>query len=118
MLRALLDFLLGKGAERVLDHDWGEIAHAERIALHLRLVQELRGDDNCGGAAGCFETDAVMRTARRARPSVADRGHHDVVVHSDGRDQRRVGLLGEALLAVVVHCSKADFFLEFRHGLA
>ena len=63
LLRALLDFLVGQGAERVLDHDQSEIAHAERIALHLRLVQELRGDDNCGGAAGGFQSDAVMRTA-------------------------------------------------------
>lgn len=118
LLRALLDLFLGQSAERVVDYDRGEVAHAERVALHLCLVQELRGDDNCRGAAGGFQSDAVMRTARRARPSVADRGHHDVVVHSDGRDQRRVGLLGEALLAVVVHCSKADFFLEFRHGLA
>jgi DUF917 family protein len=98
--------------------DVGEIVHAKRIALHLRLVQEFRSDDNCRGAAGCFEADAVMHTARRARPSVADRGHHDVVGGVDGRDQRRVGLLGEALLAVVVHCGKGGFFLEFRHGLA
>jgi hypothetical protein len=76
----------------VFDHDRGEIAHAERITLHLRLVQEFRGHDNCRGAAGGFQSDAVMRTARRARPSVTDRGEHDVVGGGDGRDQRRVGL--------------------------
>ena len=92
-MRALLDLLVGESAERVLDHDGVKIAHAERVALHLRLVQELRGDDNCRGAAGGFQSDAVMRTARRARPSVADRGHHDVVIGGDGCDQRWVGLL-------------------------
>ena len=93
LLRALLDFLVGQGAERVLDHDQSEIAHAERIALHLRLVQELRGDDNCGGAAGGFQSDAVMRTARRARPSVADRGQDDVALGGDCREQGRIGVL-------------------------
>jgi len=118
LLRALLDLLVGEGAERVFDHHRGEFVHAERVALHLCLVQEFRSDDNCRGAAGGFQSDGVMRTARRARPSVTDRGHYDVVSGGDSRDQRRVGFLGEALLAVVVHCSKRDFFLEFRHGLA
>ena len=40
MLRALLDLLVGQRAERVFDHHRGEIVHAERIALHLCLVQE------------------------------------------------------------------------------
>jgi hypothetical protein len=118
LLRALLDLFLGQSAERVVNYDRGEVAHAERVALHLCLVQEFRSDDNCRGAAGGFQSDAVMRTARRARPSVADRGHHDVVIGSDGRDQRRVGFLGEVLLAVVVHCGKRGFLLQFRHGLA
>jgi hypothetical protein len=39
LLRALLDLVVGEGAERVLDHDRGEIVHAERVALHLCLVQ-------------------------------------------------------------------------------
>ena len=38
----------------MIDNHWSEITHAERVALHLRLVQELRGDDNCRGAAGGF----------------------------------------------------------------
>jgi hypothetical protein len=66
LLRALVDLLVGQSAERVFDNDRGEIAHTERIALHLRLVQEFRCDDNCRGAAGGFQSDAVMRTARRA----------------------------------------------------
>ena len=106
MLRTFVDLLIRQSAERVSDHDRGEIVHAERIALHLCLMQEFRSDDNCRGAAGGFQSDAVMRTARRARPSVADRGHHDVVIGGNGRDQRWVGLLREALLAVIVHCGK------------
>ena len=66
LLRALLDLLVGESAERVPDNDGGEIVHAERIALHLRLVQELDCDDDCRGAAGGFQSDGVMRTARRA----------------------------------------------------
>ena len=86
LLRALLDLLIGQSAERVVNYDRDEIAHAERVALHLCLVQEFRSDDNCRGAAGGFQSDAVMRTARRARPSVADRGHHDVVIGGNGLD--------------------------------
>ena len=93
MLHTLVDLLVGQSAERMFDHDQGEIGHAERIALRLCLVQEFRSDDNCRGAAGGFQSDAVMRTARRARPSVADRGHHNVVIGRNGRDQRWVGLL-------------------------
>src|SRR6266853_4697090 len=63
---ARLDLRLGQGAERMIDHHWGEVAHAERIALHLRLVQKLGGDDDRGRSAQCFESDAVMRTARSA----------------------------------------------------
>ena len=93
MLCALLDLLVGERAERVFDDDRGEIVHTESITLHLCLVQEFRGHDNCRGAAGGFQSNAVMRTARRARPSIADRGHRDVVIGGDGRDQRWVGLL-------------------------
>ena len=47
LLGARLDLHLGQGAERMIDNHRGEIAHAERVALHLRLVQELGGDDDC-----------------------------------------------------------------------
>ena len=117
-MRALLDLLVGESAERVLDHDGVKIAHAERVALHLRLVQELRGDDNCRGAAGGFQSDAVMRTARRAGPSVADRRQDNIVIVRDGLDQCWISFLGEAFLAVVIHCGKGEFFLEPRCGLA
>ncbi len=66
LLRASVDFLVGQSAERVLDDHWGKIVHPERVALHLRFVQEFGGDDDHCRAAGGFESDAVMRTARRA----------------------------------------------------
>ena len=62
-MRAPLDLRLGQGAERVVDDDREEAGHAERIALHLGLVQEFGGDDDRGRAAQGFETDTVMRTA-------------------------------------------------------
>jgi hypothetical protein len=65
-LRALVELRLRQGAERVVDDDGDEVRHPERIALHLGLVQEFRGDDDRGRAAQGFEADAVMRTARRA----------------------------------------------------
>jgi hypothetical protein len=40
------DLGLGQGAERMIDNHGDEIAHAERVALHLRFVQELGGDDD------------------------------------------------------------------------
>ncbi len=101
-MRALLDLLVGESAERVLDHDWVKIAHAERVALHLRLVQEFGGDDDRGRPSQRFELDAVMRTARRARPSIADRGQDDVVGGGDRGEQRWIGILREALLTVVI----------------
>ena len=93
LLRPLAYLLIGQCAERVVDDDRSEILHAERGALHLCLVQELGGDDHCRGAAGCFETDAVMRTARRARPSIADRRQDDIVGVGDCRKQGRIGVL-------------------------
>jgi hypothetical protein len=57
----------------MLDHDRGEIVHAKRVPLHLGLVQEFGGDDDRRRAAGSFESDAIMRTARCARPSIANR---------------------------------------------
>ena len=57
MLRTLVDFLVCESAERVSDDDGGEIVHTERIALHLCLVQEFRGHDNCRGAAGGFQSE-------------------------------------------------------------
>jgi hypothetical protein len=38
VLRAFVDLLIRESAERVSDHDRGEIVHAERIALHLCLM--------------------------------------------------------------------------------
>src|SRR5438132_7660234 len=102
----------------MIDHRRGEIVHAERLALHLRLVQKLGGDDHCRRPARRFQSDAVMRTARSARPSVADRRYHDVVIGRDRRDQRRVGVLGKALLAVVIDGGKGEFSLEPSHRLA
>jgi len=93
MLRPLVDFCVGQCAERVLNDDGNELVHAECIALHLRLVQKLRGDDDRRRAAGGFEPDPVMRTARRARPSVADRGQYDVVHRGDRHYQCRVSIL-------------------------
>ena len=77
----------------MVDNHQGEIVHAERMALRLCLVQELGGDDNRCRPAQCFESDAVMRTARSARPSVADRGHHNVGIAGDGLDQCPVRVL-------------------------
>ena len=86
MLRALVDLVVGQCTERVVDDYGSEIAHPKRVALHLRLVQEFGRDNNRCGAAGGFQSDAVMRTARRARPSVTYRRQHDVVIGRDGRD--------------------------------
>jgi len=86
-----VDLGLGDRAEGVVDHDGREVGHTEGGALHLGLVRELGGNDDRGRAAQGFEGDAVMRTARRARPSIADRGQDDVVLGGDPRDQRRVG---------------------------
>jgi hypothetical protein len=40
------DLGLGQSAERMIDNHRGEIAHAERLALHLCLVPKLGGDDD------------------------------------------------------------------------
>ena len=50
-----VDFLVGQGAERVVDDDRREIGHAERVALHLRFVQEFGRDDDRRRPAGGFE---------------------------------------------------------------
>jgi hypothetical protein len=66
MLRPVIDLFIGQCTDWVVDNHGSEIVHAERVALHLRFVQEFGGDDDRCRAAGGFEPDAVMRTARRA----------------------------------------------------
>ena len=83
---ARFDLRLGQSAERMVDNHRDEIAHAQRVALRLGLVQELGGDDDRRRPARSLESDAVMRTARSARPSVADRRQHNVVFGCDGLD--------------------------------
>ena len=51
LLGARFDLGIGQGAERMVDDHGDEIAHAQGVALHLRLVQELGGDDNRGRPA-------------------------------------------------------------------
>jgi hypothetical protein len=46
-----LDFSFGQGAERVVDNHRGQIAHTQSVALHLRFVQKLGGDDDRGRPA-------------------------------------------------------------------
>jgi len=46
-----LDFSFGQGAERVVDNHRGQIAHAQRVALYLRFVQKLGGDNDRGRPA-------------------------------------------------------------------
>jgi hypothetical protein len=46
LLGARLDFRVGQGAEWMVDDHRNEVAHAERVPLHLCFMQELSGDDN------------------------------------------------------------------------
>jgi len=66
LLRPPLNLRVGQCAERMFDDDRQEVCHAERVALHFGFVQKLGCHDDCGRAAGGFESDGVMRTARRA----------------------------------------------------
>ena len=118
LLRPLVDLLIGQCAERVIDYYRGEFRHAERSTLHLRLVHKFSGYHNRGGATGGFELDGVMRTARRARPSVANRRQYDVVIGRNRLDQRRIGVFGETLFAIVLHGRKREFVLQPRDSLA
>src|SRR5215831_2392248 len=113
-----LDLRFGQSAERMIDDHWDESAHTQRVALHLGLVQKLCGDNDRCRPAQCFESDAVMRTARSARPSVADRRQHNVVVGGNGLDQCGVRVLGKAFLAIVVDYGERGFLLELRNRLA
>ena len=114
MFRAPLDLRFGQSAERMIDNRRHEIVHAERVALHFGLVQKFRGHDDCGRPPKGFEADAVMRTARRTRASIANRGQDDVVVGGNGGDQGRVGVFREAFLAVVVDRREMEPFLQPR----
>src|SRR5207237_5262339 len=62
--------------------------------------------------------DAVMRTARRARPSIADRGQDDVVLGNDLGEERRIGVLREAFLLVVMNHRETVLLAEPVGGLA
>ena len=63
---ALVDLGFGQGAQRVIDDDRDEVGHAERVTLHLRLMQKFGGDDDRRRTAKGLEAHAVMRTARCA----------------------------------------------------
>ena len=95
-----------------------EVRHAERGALHFGLVQKFGGDNDRDRPSERFESDSVMRTARRARPSIADRGQDDVVLGGDCRHQRRVGGFGKTFLAVVVDRGELVALAEQRRRLA
>ena len=77
----------------MIDDHRDEVVQAERVALRLCLVQKLGSHDNRGWPAQRFESDAVMRTARSARPLVADRRQHNVVIGGDGLDHCPVRVL-------------------------
>ena len=81
-----VDLGLRDRAERMVDDDRLKVGHAECSPLNLGLMQELGGDDDGDRPPQGFESDAVMRTARRTRPSIADRGQNKVVLAGDGGD--------------------------------
>ena len=102
----------------MLDDHWDEIAHIKSVALYLRLVEEFGGDNDRCRPAQYFESDAVMRTARSARPSVADCRQYNVVISGDYLDQCGIHILGKALLAVVIDGCEGELLLESCDGLA
>jgi hypothetical protein len=73
----------------MINNHRGQIAHAEGVPLRLRLALELGGNDDRRRATQYFEGNAIMRTARGARPSIAYRRHHNVVVGRNRFEQRR-----------------------------
>src|SRR5712691_2527053 len=83
--RTGVDLGIRDRAERVIDDDRVQVRHAERGPLDLGFVEEFARYDDCGWPPQPFECDAIMRTARCARPSIADRGQDDVVVGGNRR---------------------------------
>lgn len=98
-----VELLGGEGAQRVRHDDRPQRVHAERGALDGGLMFEDGGDDDGCGNAGLLQADGVVRTARRAAPSITDPDQRDVVLRRDPRDQLVLRVDREALLLVARH---------------
>ena len=73
------------------DYHRFEMLGAERGALDLGFMNECIGnDDGCRDPAS-FQADCVVQTARRARPSIANRGDDDVDLRGDLVEERSLG---------------------------
>src|SRR6478672_13124187 len=94
-------------------NDYGfKVWHAEGSSGQLSLPHELGGDDGGRRNTELFECDRIPDTARATRAAVPDGGEHDVVLSRNLFDQLRCGVLGEALLHVIVHSGKLDVLAE------
>ena len=61
-----VDLGLGQRAQRMVYNNGHEVGHTEGGTLHLGFVQKFGRDDDCGRPPQRFQSNAVMRTARRA----------------------------------------------------
>jgi hypothetical protein len=84
----LLNHLIGQGADfllrlrlnRVLDEDRFVLGHAERCALGMGSTDEFGGCDIGGRDSLLFKVDNIVRTARNAGPSIAERFDNGVTL--------------------------------------
>ena len=108
------DLLIRQGAEWVGDDHRFEPLGAERRALNLSFVQERVRDDDGSGNPSSFQPDRVVQTARRAGPSITDRGDYRVGFPCNPVQQLRVRCPREALLRVVPHLGERHVVAEAR----
>lgn len=95
--------------------DGNQRFHAERRTLHVCLMRKNGRDHDGCWYPGLLERDGVVRTARRARPSITNSRQRNIVFGRDPRYQLRLGIDGKAFLFVARHRSERRIFGKRRH---
>jgi hypothetical protein len=83
LVRPLVELFDRERAQRMTYDYRLEIGHAESLSLYLRFVEKDGRYDYCARQPRGLEPDGVVRTARRARPSITDSDEGYIVLAND-----------------------------------
>src|SRR5436190_20338599 len=98
----------------MVDDDRMKTRHPDSLLDELGLIHELSRYNCSRGKSKHLERDRISDAAGAARSTIADGCQHDIILARDLFDQLGCGILGEAMLYVVVHCREPDALPESR----
>ena len=97
---------------RVRTHQVREVRRSHQPGVGPGCVGENRSDDGGRGQALAFQRHSVVQTARRAAPSIADAGNHEVGVAVQIGQHFRVGGQRCVMLADIVNVGKLELAVQ------